>query len=104
DFDQRDRTAQEISDDINAKLGSISEGFAVTFMPPPVFGLGAGSGYSLYVQDRRGAGYGPLQTTTDELALALSQAPGMYVPFSSDQRDVPQPVGGVDRRQAKVQG
>src|SRR5690606_9887659 len=49
DFDQRDRTAQEIDDLTNAKLGSNSERFALTYMPPPVFGQGAGSGYSLNV-------------------------------------------------------
>ncbi len=52
DFSERDRTAQEIAAELNGKLAGIQEGFAVTFMPPPVFGLGAGSGYSLYVQDR----------------------------------------------------
>ncbi|KAA0694158.1 multidrug efflux RND transporter permease subunit [Halopseudomonas laoshanensis] len=104
DFEVRDRTAQAISDDINAQLGGINEGFAITFMPPPVFGLGAGSGYSLYVQDRRGAGYGELQNATNELALALSETPGMFYPFSSYQANVPQLDADVDRMQAKAQG
>ncbi|MEJ6655377.1 MAG: multidrug efflux RND transporter permease subunit [Pseudomonas sp.] len=104
DFAVRERTAQAISDDINAQLGDIKEGFAITFMPPPVFGLGAGSGYSLYIQDRRGAGYGELQTATNELAQALSQAPGMFYPFSSYQANVPQLDADVDRMQAKAQG
>ncbi len=104
DFSVRSRTAQEISDDLNAQLGSISEGFAITFMPPPVFGLGAGSGYSLYIQDRRGAGYGVLQTATNELAGALSEKPGMFYPFSSYQSNVPQLDADVDRMQAKAQG
>lgn len=104
DFSVRSRTAQEISDDLNAQLGSISEGFAITFMPPPVFGLGAGSGYSLYIQDRRGAGYGALQTATNELAGALSEKPGMFYPFSSYQSNVPQLDADVDRMQAKAQG
>ena len=104
DFEERDRTAQEIADDINAKLAEINEGFAITFMPPPVFGLGAGSGYSLYLQDRRGAGYGELQTATNELAMALSETPGMFYPLSSYQANVPQLDADVDRMQAKAQG
>ncbi|MFN3579488.1 MAG: efflux RND transporter permease subunit, partial [Pseudomonas sp.] len=104
DFAVRDRTAQAIADDLNAQLGGINEGFAITFMPPPVFGLGAGSGYSLYIQDRRGAGYGELQSATDELALALSETPGMFYPFSSYQANVPQLDAQVDRMQAKAQG
>src|SRR5690606_21456937 len=77
DFAERTGSAEEIAADLNGKLSAIKEGFAVTFMPPPVFGLGAGSGYSLYVQDRRAAGYGELQHATNALALAVSQEPGI---------------------------
>ncbi len=104
DFAVRDRTAQEIADELNGKLSSIKEGFAITFMPPPVFGLGAGSGYSLYVQDRRAAGYGELQNATNALALSISQTPGLFYPFSSYQANVPQLDAEVDREKAKAQG
>ncbi len=104
DFDERERSAEEIAAELNGKLASIKEGFAVTFMPPPVFGLGAGSGYSLYVQDRRAAGYGELQSATNTLAMSLSQTPGMFYPFSSYQSNVPQLDAVVDRAKAKAQG
>jgi multidrug efflux pump len=104
DFSERDRSAQEIAAELNGKLAQIKEGFAVTFMPPPIFGLGAGSGYSLYVQDRSGAGYGELQTATNQLAGTLSQTPGLSYPFSSYQANVPQLDAEVDRLQAKAQG
>ncbi|HEA53511.1 efflux RND transporter permease subunit [Marinobacter antarcticus] len=104
DFDKRDKTAQQIAAEINGKLAGIKEGFAITFMPPPIFGLGAGSGYSVYVQDRAGAGYGVLQNATNQLAGALSQEPGLSYPFSSYQANVPQLDAEVDRRQAKAQG
>src|SRR5690625_7965479 len=73
-------------------------------MPPPVFGLGAGSGYSFYVQDRRNAGYVALQSATDSLAISLSQVPGLSYPFSSYQANVPQLDAVVDRAKAKAQG
>ncbi|QFT53694.1 efflux RND transporter permease subunit [Microbulbifer sp. THAF38] len=104
DFDQRERSAQEIAAELNGKIAQIKEGFAMTFMPPPIFGLGAGSGYTLYVQDRRGAGYGELQNATNMLAGALSQASGLSYPFSSYQANVPQMDAEVDRLQAKAQG
>ena len=104
DFDVRDRTAEQIAAELNGKLAAIKEGFAITFMPPPVFGLGAGSGYSLYVQDRQAAGYGELQTATDGLAGALSQTAGMSWPFSSYQANVPQLDSEVDRTKARAQG
>ncbi|MFC6634746.1 efflux RND transporter permease subunit [Microbulbifer taiwanensis] len=104
DFSERDRGAEEIAAELNGKLAQIKEGFAVSFMPPPIFGLGAGSGYSLYIQDRSGAGYGELQTATNQLAGALSQTAGLSYPFSSYQANVPQLDAEVDRLQAKAQG
>ena len=104
DFDIRERTADEIAAEINGKLGQLKEGFAISFMPPPVFGLGAGSGYSLYIQDRRGTGYGALQQGTDGLAMQLSQTPGLSFPITSYQANVPQLDAEVDRLQAKAQG
>ena len=41
---------------LNAKFASIQEAFGFAIMPPPVLGLGTGSGFSLYVQDRAGLG------------------------------------------------
>ena len=104
DFDIRERTADEIAAEINGKLGQLKEGFAISFMPPPVFGLGAGSGYSLYIQDRGGNGYGALQQATDGLAMQLSQTPGLSFPITSYQANVPQLDAEVDRLQAKAQG
>jgi len=104
DFSERDRHAEEIAAELNGKLAQVKEGFAVSFMPPPVFGLGAGSGYSLYIQDRTRAGYGELQNATNQLAGALSQTRGLSYPFSSYQANVPQLDAEVDRLQAKAQG
>ncbi len=104
DFAERDRSAEEISTDLNNQLATIKEGFAMTFMPPPIFGLGSGSGYSLYVQDRNGLGYGALQTATDGLANTLAGTPGLVFPISSYQANVPQLDAVVDRLQVKSQG
>ena len=67
-------------------------------------GLGAGSGFSLYVQDRNREGYAALQTATTELATAISQEPGFQYPISSYQANVPQLDAVVDRTKAKAQG
>ncbi|MDG5501228.1 multidrug efflux RND transporter permease subunit [Marinobacter sp. BGYM27] len=104
DFSVRDKTAQAIAAEINGKLGDVNEGFAITFMPPPIFGLGAGSGYSMYIQDRSGAGYGELQTVTNQLAGALSGTEGLGYPISSYQANVPQLDAIIDRQKAKAQG
>jgi multidrug efflux pump len=103
-FDQRSRSAEEIVGELNMKFSQLQQGFAFAFQPPAVLGIGTGSGFSLYVQDRTGAGYGELQNAVQGLAGALSQVPGMGFPFSSFQANVPQLDAKIDRAKAKSQG
>ncbi|PPC73621.1 multidrug efflux RND transporter permease subunit OqxB [Pantoea sp. ICBG 985] len=103
-FSERSRTAAEINAEINAKISKIQQGFGFSIMPPPILGLGQGSGYSLYVQDRAGLGYGALQTAINTLSGAVMQTSGMMFPISSYQANVPQLDVQVDRDKAKAQG
>ncbi|HAV2278194.1 TPA: multidrug efflux RND transporter permease subunit SdeB [Serratia marcescens] len=100
----RTRTAAQINAEINARISQIQEGFAFSIMPPPILGIGQGSGYSLYVQDRGGLGYGELQTAINTLSGAIMQTPGMGFPISSYQANVPQLDAKIDRDKAKAQG
>src|SRR5262249_38079394 len=70
-FDERKRPAAEIVGELNGKLSQIKEAFGFAIMPPPILGIGTGSGFSLYVQDRAGLGYGELQQTIGALSGAL---------------------------------
>ncbi|WP_337021178.1 multidrug efflux RND transporter permease subunit OqxB [Pantoea anthophila] len=103
-FSERKHTAAEINAEINAKIAQIQQGFGFSIMPPPILGLGQGSGYSLYVQDRAGLGYGALQTAINTLSGSIMQTPGMHFPISSYQANVPQLDVQVDRDKAKAQG
>ncbi|WP_182629774.1 multidrug efflux RND transporter permease subunit OqxB [Pantoea hericii] len=103
-FNERKHTAAEINAEINAKISQIQQGFGFSIMPPPILGLGQGSGYSLYVQDRAGLGYGALQTAINTLSGSIMQTPGMHFPISSYQANVPQLDVKVDRDKAKAQG
>ncbi|PAW36634.1 multidrug efflux RND transporter permease subunit [Pantoea vagans] len=103
-FNERKHTAAEINAEINAKIAQIQQGFGFSIMPPPILGLGQGSGYSLYVQDRAGLGYGALQTAINMLSGSIMQTPGMHFPISSYQANVPQLDVQVDRDKAKAQG
>jgi multidrug efflux pump len=103
-FRERSRSAEEIVADIQAQVSGIKEGFAFVLNPPPILGLGNGAGYSLFVEDRDGAGYGALQQAVGTLQGAVMQAPGMGFPFSSYQSNVPQLDVEVDRIKAKTQG
>ncbi|HAD64502.1 MAG TPA: multidrug efflux RND transporter permease subunit, partial [Alcanivorax sp.] len=57
-FEDRDRSASEINAEINQKISALKEGLAFSFMPPPILGLGNGSGYQLFIEDRGNLGYG----------------------------------------------
>ncbi len=102
-FDERDRPATEIAAELMGKFQGMQEGFAFAIMPPPILGLGTGSGYSLYIQDRAGLGFGELQNAAMSLSGAVSQVPGMHFPITSYQANVPQLSAEVDREKAKIQ-
>jgi multidrug efflux pump len=103
-FADRERTAKAINDELNMRFSQIQEGFAFSIMPPPILGLGQGSGYSLYVQDRADLGYGELQNAVTALSGAIAQTPGMRFPITTYQANVPQLDAQVDRVKAKAQG
>src|SRR3546814_771611 len=73
-------------------------------MPPPIQGLGNGSGWSLFVEDRTALGYGALQDAVQAFQGAASQTPGLGFPITSYQANVPQLDAVVDRVKAKAQG
>ncbi|WP_440224762.1 efflux RND transporter permease subunit [Dokdonella sp. MW10] len=103
-FATRSRSAADITAELNAKFSTIQEGFTFAFMPPPIQGLGNGSGWSLFVQDRTRLGYGELQAAVQMFQGAAAQTPGLGFPISSYQANVPQLDAVVDRAKAKAQG
>ncbi len=103
-FGERTRSASEINAELSAKLAGIQEGFAFSLLPPPIQGLGNGSGYSLFVEDRGNLGYGALQSAVQGFQGAGAQTPGLGFMNTSYQANVPQLDAEVDRVKAKAQG
>jgi multidrug efflux pump len=103
-FGERKASAEQITAELNQRFSTISEGFTFAFMPPPIQGLGNGSGWSLFVEDRTRLGYGELQGAVQAFQGAAAQTPGMGFPISSYQANVPQLDAEVDRVKAKAQG
>ncbi|KVG72949.1 efflux RND transporter permease subunit [Burkholderia ubonensis] len=103
-FDQRKRSAAQINAELGARFAAINGGIAYAMMPPPIEGLGNGSGYSLYLEDRAGLGYGALQSALTAFQAAVAKTPGMRYPVSSYQANIPQLEVKVDRLKAKAQG
>ncbi|WP_213804205.1 multidrug efflux RND transporter permease subunit [Granulicella sp. dw_53] len=103
-FNERHKSAQQIVAEINEKYSHIHGAITFALMPPPIQGLGNGSGYSLYIEDRAGLGYGALQNGLAAFQGAVSQTPGMTFPVSSYQSNIPQLEVQVDREKAKSEG
>ncbi|MFB9867098.1 efflux RND transporter permease subunit [Vreelandella sulfidaeris] len=103
-FGERTLGAADINARINQGIGGLKEGFAFSFMPPPILGLGNGSGFQLFIEDRGNLGYGALQEAVNQLQGAIAQTPGLGFPISSYQSNVPQLDAEVDRLRAKAQG
>jgi multidrug efflux pump len=105
-FDERSIPASEIAASLSGQFSALQEGIAFALMPPPVLGLGNSAGFSLYVEDRAGLGYGELNSQVQALAGTLRGTPGFdpYSVFSAYQSNVPQLEADVDRVRAKQQG
>ena len=103
-FDERHESASQIVKEINQKYSKIPGAITFALMPPPIQGLGNGSGYSLYIEDRAGLGYGALQNALSAFQATVAQTPGMTFPISSYQSNIPQLEVNVDREKAKAQG
>jgi len=103
-FEERHKSAQQIVTEINQKFSRIPGAITFALLPPPIQGLGNGSGYSLYIEDRAGLGYGALQNAVSAFQAAVAQTPGMTFPVSSYQSNIPQLEVQVDREKAKSQG
>ncbi|VFR45303.1 RND efflux system, inner membrane transporter CmeB [plant metagenome] len=102
--ERKGRTAAQINAEINQKIAALQEGITFAIMPPPILGLGNGAGYSLFIEDRAGLGYGALQGAVGAFQGAASQVPGMHFPITTYQANVPQFDAQVDRIKAKAQG
>ncbi|NQD93188.1 efflux RND transporter permease subunit [Pseudomonas sp. CrR25] len=103
-FAERTRSAAEINAELNEKFAKIKGGYTYALMPPPIQGLGNGSGYSLYLKDRAGLGFPALNDALTTLQAEIAATPGMFYPVTSYQANIPQLEVVVDRVKAKVQG
>ncbi|KNH07075.1 RND efflux system, inner membrane transporter CmeB [Candidatus Burkholderia brachyanthoides] len=103
-FGERHRSAAQINAELNHRFASVKDGYAYALMPPPIQGLGNGSGYSLYLEDRAALGYGALQHALDAFQAAVAKTPGMSYPVSSYQANIPQLEAKLNRVKAKAQG
>nr|WP_283842165.1 efflux RND transporter permease subunit [Bradyrhizobium altum] len=103
-FDARSRNAGDVNAELTKKFAALSAGSAYAVLPPPIKGLGNGSGYSLFLKDNAGLRYGALQKALERFQAEIANTPGITYPVSSYQANVPHLEVKVDRVKAKSQG
>ncbi|HEY0629408.1 MAG TPA: multidrug efflux RND transporter permease subunit [Sphingomicrobium sp.] len=98
-------TAAELAGAITGAVAGAEENAQVFFLsPPPVPGLGNGSGFAMMLQDRSGAGYQALQGATFAMMGAAQQRPEVAQVFSLFNTGSPRIEADVDRDRAQLVG
>jgi hydrophobe/amphiphile efflux-1 (HAE1) family protein len=98
-------SAAELAGALTGAVAAAEESAQVFFLsPPPVPGLGNGSGFSMMIQDRSSAGYQALQGATFAMMGAASQNPKVSQVFSLFNTGSPRIEADVDRDRAQLVG
>jgi hydrophobe/amphiphile efflux-1 (HAE1) family protein len=98
-------SAAELAGAITGAVAGAEDGAQVFFLsPPPVPGLGNGSGFAMMLQDRGGAGYQALQGATFAMMGAAQQQQSVSQVFSLFNTGSPRIEAEVDRDRAQLLG
>jgi HAE1 family hydrophobic/amphiphilic exporter-1 len=87
-----------------ALMQNINEAFVLVIAPPPVRGIGNGSGFKMMLQDRGGVGLAALQQATFQLMIAANQDPQLRNVFTFFEVSTPQVYLDIDREKAELMG
>ena len=87
-----------------AVAGAVDDAQVFFLSPPPVPGLGNGSGFSMMLQDRSGAGYQALQGATFAMMGAAQKDTNVSQVFSLFNTGSPRIEAEVDRDRAQLLG
>jgi HAE1 family hydrophobic/amphiphilic exporter-1 len=100
-WDEREHTVFELIQIVSAELGKMRQGIVFAFGPPPIQGLGSGSGFQMELQDLGGLGLRQLEIFANDLVAAGYES-GMITRLNQNfQSNVPQLFIDVDREKAK---
>ena len=96
--------AASIAGQVMGATGGIQSATIFVLAPPPVEGLGFGSGFTMMVQDRGGAGYKALEGSAFGMMIAAQQEPKVMQVFTQFNTGSPRISAEVDRQKAQILG
>ncbi len=98
DWDERTRTANQVVEALNREFVSqVMEAQVFAFGPPPIPGLGSGSGFTLMLQDRQGNTPAFLAEQAAAFIQAAMQRPEISRIFTTFRASVPQRYLEINR-------
>jgi HAE1 family hydrophobic/amphiphilic exporter-1 len=107
DWDERktkQERYQEIVQSLNRQLGKLPDGFALSFSPPAIPGVGTSGGFTFVLEDRAGKDVEFLAANLQKFMAAASKRPEIAGMLTTFLPSVPQQFLDVDRDKAMKQG
>ncbi len=99
-----EHTAQAIIDRVAAPLMQLTEGYAFSFPPPAIPGLGTVGGFQLQINDQSGLGLETLVKSSDEFMQQAKSLPEIAQVSTTFQANVPQLELEIDRIKMQALG
>ncbi|MBU3661762.1 MAG: multidrug efflux RND transporter permease subunit [Bacteroidetes bacterium] len=97
-WSEREKTAAQVVKFINyAMLTKVTEATVMAFGPPPIPGLGTGSGFSMMLQDKSGNTPQYLSMQVAKFVEAASKRPEIANVYSTYRSNVPQKYISIDK-------
>jgi HAE1 family hydrophobic/amphiphilic exporter-1 len=107
DWDERKTKAeryQEILQTLNRELGKLPDGFALSFSPPAIPGVGTSGGFTFVLEDRAGKDVQFLAANLQKFMAAAGKRPEIAGMLTTFLPSVPQQFLDVDRDKVMKQG
>lgn len=103
-WNERKKTADEVTAEINKLLKTVTEADVRAFTPPTLPGYGSTGGFELYVLDHSGHSTQELFATTQAFLAKLNERPEIGSAYTSFSPDYPQYEVSIDAAKAKMAG
>jgi HAE1 family hydrophobic/amphiphilic exporter-1 len=96
--------AEDLTNRLRQKLGSIPGATVLVVPPPPVRGIGTGGGWKLMIEDQRGLGYRALEGAAFDMMEQGNQTKGLASVFTLFNTKTPRIYADIDRQKAEMVG
>ena len=103
-WNERERTADEVTAEINRRLQTMTEADVRAFTPPTLPGYGNTGGFELYVLDHAGHTTKQLFDATQNFLAKLNERPEIKSAYTSFSPNYPQYEVSIDAAKAKMAG